>query len=170
LRSGLIQDKVNIGANQFSVLLSASTRLEDFIRLSQIASGSCSCSSLVRALLHIAGFTLNHRSFQSLVTTYCFSGFGFRRRAGRRYAANLCSVEGGWLEFARCFRQPACSIRCHRGALVWSRSAMKKGCPSGNRAPLRLGACAGRGVRRCADSHGHSSGGRMATPNGRRHE
>ena len=29
--------------------------------------------------------------------------------------------------------------------------------------------CAGRGLRRCADGRGHSSGGRMATPNGLRY-
>ena len=38
---------------------------------------------------------------------------------------------------------------------------IEEGVPGrGNRAPARLSACAGRGFRRRADGHGHSSGGR----------
>src|SRR5262245_34121624 len=33
-----------------------------------------------------------------------------------------------------------------------------KGVRSGNRTPWRFRACAGRGIRRSADGHGHSSG------------
>jgi hypothetical protein len=43
------------------------------------------------------------------------------------------------------------------------------GVRSRNRTPWRFRANAGRGLRRCADGQGHSNGGRMATPNGRRY-
>jgi hypothetical protein len=42
------------------------------------------------------------------------------------------------------------------------------GCPGSGRALSRLGACAGREIRRCADDHGRSSGVEWPLQNGRR--
>ena len=42
-----------------------------------------------------------------------------------------------------------------------NRARTRKGARSGDRAPSRFRACAGRGFRRCADDHGHSSGGQI---------
>jgi hypothetical protein len=136
-------------------LRAASSKL---IPLSNRNSGSCSCGSLVPRPRHIAGFesrlvpiggsnVLLQRprlsSSQAGDTqqisaqwkedgSSCFWSLSLPHQA---LASDPRNEYRRGQNGERCLpaapRQPARSIRCHRRALVWSRSAMKKGCPVG---------------------------------------